>query len=170
MRPADPQQLNLYTYVRNNPLRHIDPTGLDLYATGSEAERYRKDLEKATGLKLQLDAKTGQITIVKEPNKLGADAQKIKGIITDSKNMVRIDAIRDPAGSKQVLVLAEVVNVKLAPGFWSGHISAIQRVEFKAVEVLKGRRSSPELEVEYYVVKNSPLADTEQPRLSPKLF
>lgn len=70
----------------------------------------------------------------------------------------------------ELVVLAEVVNVKPAPGFWSGHIAAIQRVEFKAVEVLKGRLSSPELEVEYYVVKNSPLADTEQPRLSPELF
>jgi RHS repeat-associated protein len=25
-RVVDPQQLNLYAYVRNNPLRHIDPT------------------------------------------------------------------------------------------------------------------------------------------------
>jgi RHS repeat-associated protein len=27
-RVVDPQQLNLYAYVRNNPLRHIDPTGM----------------------------------------------------------------------------------------------------------------------------------------------
>ena len=26
--PADPQSLNLYTYVRNNPLSSVDPTGL----------------------------------------------------------------------------------------------------------------------------------------------
>lgn len=103
-RPADPQRLNLYTYVRNNPLIHTDPNGLDLYATGAEAERYRKDLEKATGLKLKLDAKTGQITIVKEPKKLGADGQKIKDIINDTKNTVRIEAIRDASGSGTVLV------------------------------------------------------------------
>jgi hypothetical protein len=27
-RVVDPQQLNLYAYVRNNPLKHIDPTGM----------------------------------------------------------------------------------------------------------------------------------------------
>jgi len=27
-RITDPQQLNLYAYVRNNPLKHIDPTGM----------------------------------------------------------------------------------------------------------------------------------------------
>jgi hypothetical protein len=103
-RPSDPQRLNLYAYVRGNPLVNLDPNGLDLYAIGAEAERYRKDLEKATGLKLKLDTKTGQITIAKEPKKLGADAQKIKDIISDTKNTVRIEAIRDTAGARDVRI------------------------------------------------------------------
>lgn len=74
------------------------------------------------------------------------------------------------ADEVELVLVAEVVDVKPAPGFWSGHIAAIQRVKFKAVRVLKGRLSSRELEVEYYVVKNSPLADKDQPRLSPETF
>lgn len=33
-RLRDPQQLNLYSYVRNNPLRYIDPTGETLRVSG----------------------------------------------------------------------------------------------------------------------------------------
>jgi len=95
-RPADPQRLNLYAYVRGNPLVNVDPNGLDLYATGAEAERYRKDLEKATGLKLKLDSKTGKITIDgKQPKNLSDAGKQISKIIGDTKNTVRVDAIRD---------------------------------------------------------------------------
>lgn len=32
--PEDPQTLNKYSYVRNNPLRYTDPTGMDLWLQG----------------------------------------------------------------------------------------------------------------------------------------
>ena len=32
----DPQQLNLYSYVRNNPLNYIDPLGLELRINGTQ--------------------------------------------------------------------------------------------------------------------------------------
>jgi RHS repeat-associated protein len=37
-RVVDPQQWNLYAYVRNNPLNLTDPTGRDLWATGCGKE------------------------------------------------------------------------------------------------------------------------------------
>jgi RHS repeat-associated protein len=39
-RPGDPQSWNRYTYVRNNPLALIDPTGLDWVASGNSDNPY----------------------------------------------------------------------------------------------------------------------------------
>jgi RHS repeat-associated protein len=119
-RPADPQQLNLYAYVRNNPLRYNDPYGLDLYATGEEAKRFKKDLEKATGLKLKLDSKTGKITIDgKTPKNMSDAAKQVQKIIGDTKNTVSVNAIRDSSphdyvggkfegGGKQTINYADI--------------------------------------------------------------
>jgi RHS repeat-associated protein len=37
--PGDPQNLNRYTYVRNNPVKHIDPTGHDVGCPGRDASQ-----------------------------------------------------------------------------------------------------------------------------------
>jgi len=103
-RPSDPQRLNLYAYVRGNPSVKVDPSGLDLNATGSEAQRYVDDLEKATELKLKLNSSTGSISLVSEGKSLSKEAQRIKTIILDPKNTVRIEAIRDTAGTSQVAI------------------------------------------------------------------
>jgi RHS repeat-associated protein len=36
---ADPQSWNLYTYVRNNPLKYIDPNGEKVILTNLDTER-----------------------------------------------------------------------------------------------------------------------------------
>jgi len=41
----DPQSWNLYGYVRNNPLRFIDPTGQAIQLTGSTEDQRQKELE-----------------------------------------------------------------------------------------------------------------------------
>jgi RHS repeat-associated protein len=38
-RPGDPQQFNLYGYVRNNPMRFVDPDGKDLNVVATQQER-----------------------------------------------------------------------------------------------------------------------------------
>jgi hypothetical protein len=38
---ADPQRFNLYAYVRNNPLRYIDPKGEEIELFGNEEERQK---------------------------------------------------------------------------------------------------------------------------------
>jgi RHS repeat-associated protein len=50
----DPASWNLYVYVRNNPLRYIDPFGEEVYDTGLTGEDQRKlidDLKNKTGYK-----------------------------------------------------------------------------------------------------------------------
>jgi hypothetical protein len=67
------------------------------------------------------------------------------------------------------VVVAEVVEVKPAPGFWSGQLAAVQYVRYKVIESLKGK-TAREIEVGHYVVKNSLTAAKDQARLSPELF
>jgi len=47
-RVLDPQQLNLYSYVRNNPLKFRDPTGMALEIAGDESARARavRDIQR----------------------------------------------------------------------------------------------------------------------------
>jgi len=61
--PADPQNFNRYSYVLNNPLKFIDPTGERLVLLGEDADYILSELERATGYKLKRDAKTGEVTI-----------------------------------------------------------------------------------------------------------
>ncbi|MBK9709283.1 MAG: RHS repeat-associated core domain-containing protein, partial [Acidobacteria bacterium] len=44
-RLVDPQQLNLYSYVRNNPLKYVDPDGMDLVLTAKNEEDARKKFQ-----------------------------------------------------------------------------------------------------------------------------
>lgn len=60
---ADPQSWNRYSYVQNNPLKFIDPTGNTLILLGDDAEYIKAELERFTGYKLNRDTKTGVVTI-----------------------------------------------------------------------------------------------------------
>jgi hypothetical protein len=137
-RPPDPQQLNLYSYVRNNPLIYTDPNGLELYfdlqfdskgkvKNWSDAKQYRKALEKATGLKLEINKGTGKVTIKSEPTSLSGVASQIKTIISDTVNTpVRIAASdndslvtggRFDGGGHQTLDFADINKLSKKNGF-----------------------------------------------------
>jgi len=77
-RLKSPQQLNLYSYVANNPLRFIDPTGALLMATGNQQADYN-DLCAIAGSacadRLKIDEKTGNVTF----DTTGLDLSKNEG-------------------------------------------------------------------------------------------
>ncbi|HEX3252822.1 MAG TPA: RHS repeat-associated core domain-containing protein [Pyrinomonadaceae bacterium] len=60
-RPGDPQQFNLYSYVRNNPLQFIDPDGKDgkvVADTPDDLEATRRELKRiAPGTKVDANGK-----------------------------------------------------------------------------------------------------------------
>jgi len=101
--PADPQNFNRYSYVQNNPLKFIDPTGRDLYLTGSDADYIVAELERITGLKLQRDKLTGKVTIVpgSKRNANGTStwfANRLSQVIGDSRAKVEINTTRSRPG------------------------------------------------------------------------
>jgi RHS repeat-associated protein len=101
--PVDPQNWNRYSYVQNNPLKFVDPTGRTLTLTGTEADALVAELEKKTGYKLKRNSKTGLVTIDKgDRNKKGTSkelAGLLKDIIGDKKTDVKAEVGRDQTGA-----------------------------------------------------------------------
>jgi RHS repeat-associated protein len=107
---TDPASWNLYTFVRNNPLRFVDPLGQDIEETQDKKHKLTKDEKKA--IEKDLQAKTGLSSIHFDKNgKLTYDPsekanggsaqfrQSITGAINDSKNVFQIG---DYSGSENI--------------------------------------------------------------------
>jgi hypothetical protein len=102
--------LNLYNYARNNPLKFIDASGLDITVTGTAQDDYITRLQQNVSFKVQRNSQTNKVQIVDSRgntiNKkdLQALEKTLKGAekelfsaITDTKNHVTIETVqRDP--------------------------------------------------------------------------
>jgi hypothetical protein len=110
-RLGDPQQFNLYAYTRNNPLKFIDPSGLDIEVTGTEQEAYRKRLQQDVSFQTQINSKTNKVEIedangnVLDKKPLKALGKTLKGgekelfnAISDTKHHVSIETGRNDSG------------------------------------------------------------------------
>jgi hypothetical protein len=93
-RLSDPQQLNLYAYGRNNPLKFIDPLGLDIACQGDRCDDYLKALGKDVSFKIGYD-KYGKVVTVGDIDKksLSKSDKAFLGAINDDKHHVTINAI-----------------------------------------------------------------------------
>jgi RHS repeat-associated protein len=93
-RLIDPQQLNLYTYGRNNPLKYIDPTGWDVTCTGNRCNDYLKALQKDASFKVAYD-ENGKVVTEGDIDKksLSKTDKALLKAIDDPKHHVKISAI-----------------------------------------------------------------------------
>jgi RHS repeat-associated protein len=147
-RPPDPQRLNLFAYVRNNPLVATDPNGLELDVFGEDRFVYIASLERSTGLKLQLD-KHGVVSIVSKPKSLSKDAQKIAGIIESRSagDLVKITAVENRAdvlggafhgSGEQTIDMGDLrTEDKAGPGGFTVDSSVMH----ETIEAIEGRGS-----------------------------
>jgi RHS repeat-associated protein len=104
-RPSDPQQFNLYSYVRNNPLLMVDPDGRDGYITG-ESPKATEDAKEqiarlAPGTRIDADGKIHKPGFYRRiwNNFTGHGAgTSLISRIADSKNVTLIRATEKNAG------------------------------------------------------------------------
>lgn len=91
-RLSDPQQLNLYAYGRNNPLKFTDPLGLDISCGGDRCDDYLAALQKNTSFQIALEK--GKIVTVGDidKKKLSKSDKAFLEAIDDKKHHVTINA------------------------------------------------------------------------------
>lgn len=103
-RLAYPQAWNLYTYTRNNPLKYVDPDGLDIKLTcanGGLCDETITNLNNRKNSQFKVELKDGKLAIVGkvDASKLSKSEGALYKAITDTKNTAEL---RITAASAQI--------------------------------------------------------------------
>ncbi len=78
--------------------------------------------------------------------------------------------LRRFARDAEIVVVAEIAEVKPSPNSWSGFVTSAQGVDYRVIEVLKGNLKYPEIRVDFLLIQESPFVDPFAPHLLPEVF
>jgi hypothetical protein len=101
-----------------------------------------------------------------------ADAETLSQLQQVTAGTLQEDqkALRQFARDAELVVVAEISEVRPSLNFWSGFVRSTQSVDYRAIEVLKGNLNHPELRLEFLLIQGSPFVDPFEPHLLSEVF
>ncbi|MGH9969446.1 MAG: RHS repeat-associated core domain-containing protein [Pyrinomonadaceae bacterium] len=104
-RLVDPQRLNIYSYTRNNPLRFIDPDGLDIKLNCDDKNRCTEavqDLNNRKGAQFKVELKDGKLKVVGkvDQKKLSTGEKALFKAVSDKNNTATINVVANTGQSE----------------------------------------------------------------------
>lgn len=165
---VDSQRWNLYTYVRNNPLRFIDPTGERIELTGESEDERRRQLaaiqgtvgkEAGSRLTIQEDKKTGQFFVG-----ITGDVSTFREINSAASTFATIIGLNEVA-KFDIVGSAQRLNIS-----WTGADGSPQNTLMQArAEGAAGRDATGQLWV-YVKQPREGYADVEASKMGSRFF
>jgi RHS repeat-associated protein len=136
-RLADPQQLNLYAYVRNNPLKLVDPTGMYIEFDCDT------DANCAEALEMFNNRSGGQFRVGFKDNRLEILPESINGTLGNAE-MALFDAINDIQTGGILQVRGNTGNASFG-AFESPGVNSIDMGNLSKLDAAKGSVNSGDI-------------------------